>query len=303
MLTSWLSHHATAARTSISALCSTPIASMMTIFVIAATLSLPAIFFAMTTNIQKISLIWPQAGHITLYLKTPISSDKAAAFLTRVRAIPEVKKANLISAEQGLVDLQKQEGMQDILRYLPENPLPVVIEIDPIFDVSHTEKIQQLYSQLKAYPQVEQAKLDMQWVHRLEAMFDVTSVLVKSLLFVLGLAVLIIIGNTLALAIQARKEIIQVQVLIGAKDAYIIRPFLYLGISYGLVSAVIAVIFVAIFMSSLATAANQLFSLYHWQYALRGLSISEAFLFILLSALLGWVGARVAVQRQLRIIR
>ena len=106
MLTSWLSHHATAVKTSISTLCRTPIATIMTILVIAATLSLPAIFFAITTNIQKISLNWQQAGHITLYLKSPISSDKAAAFLARVQAIPEVEKASLISAEQGLADLQ-----------------------------------------------------------------------------------------------------------------------------------------------------------------------------------------------------
>ena len=303
MLTAWISHHVTAAQTSLTALRRTPMATITTIVVIAATLSLPAIFMAMTTNIQKMSQNWQHAGHITLYLKSPMSSDNVNAFLSRVRAVPEIGKARLISAEQGLAELQQQEGMQDILRYLPENPLPAVIEIDPIFQVSDTKKIQRLYSQLKAYPQVEQAKLDIQWAHRLGAIFDVTAVLAKGLMLILGLTVLLIIGNTLALAIRARKDVIQVQVLLGAKDAYVIRPFLYTGIWYGMAGAVVAIIFVMIFMFHLARAANQLFALYDWPFVLNGLSISEAFLFILLSTLLGWFGARVSVQRQLRSIR
>ena len=152
--------------------------------------------------------------------------------------------------------------MQDITRYLPENPLPAVIDVIPALEVNTPVKLEQLYSQLKTIPEVEQAKLDVQWVNRLHAILGFVATLTHGLMMLLAMAVVLIIGNTLRLAIHNHYEEIQVLKLIGATDSYIVRPFLYSGIWYGLAGAILAVLLVNIVMLSLTLAANQLAAIY-----------------------------------------
>ncbi len=294
--------HLQAALTSLNSLCRMPLATMMTVLVIAITLALPALFWVMTDNMKQLTMNWQRGGHISLYLKSSLSSEDGVAFLLRVRGAVGVGHATLKSAAEGLAELQQQEGMQDIMRYLPENPLPAVIEVVPALDVNTPEKLKQLYLQLKAYPQVEQAKLDMLWVNRLRAILGFTAKLADGLMILLALAVVLIIGNTLRLAIHNRYEEIQVLKLIGAKNSFIVRPFLYSGIWYGLAGAIFAVLLVNIFMLSLTVVANQLAAVYQMHYSLVGLSTRQISLLVLSAIILGWLGAYVSVKRQLAAI-
>jgi cell division transport system permease protein len=152
---------------------------------------------------------------------------------------------------------------------------------------------------LKDIPEVEQAKLDVQWVKRLNAILGFTATIAHGLMLLLAMAVLLIVGNTLRLAIQNRHEEIQVLKLIGATDPFIIRPFLYSGIWYGLAGAILAVVLVNLFLFSLAMAANQLASVYQMHYPIIGLSLVQGILLLIVAASLGWLGARLSVKRQL----
>ncbi len=297
-----LAYHVQAALASVNSLCRKPLATMMTVLVIAITLALPALFWVMTDNMEHLTINWQRGGHISLYLKSPLSSADELALLLRVRGTAGVEHATLKSPEEGLLELQQQEGMQDIMRFLPENPLPAVIEVIPSFDSNASDKLQQLYMQLKSLPQVDQAKLDMQWVNRLHAILGFTAKLTDGLMILLAFAVVLVIGNTLRLALHNRHEEIQVLKLVGAKDSFIVRPFLYSGIWYGLAGAIFAVLLVNIFMLSLTLVTNQLAAVYQMHYSLVGLSARQIVLLVLSAIFLGWLGACVSVKRQLAAI-
>lgn len=299
---SWLAYHMQAAVVSLRSLGRKPWATLMTVLVIAITLTLPALFWLFVDHAAQITTNWQRGGHISLYLKPTLSSVEQAALLVRVRGTAGVGAATLRSPEEGLVELQQQEGMQDVMRYLPENPLPAVIDVMPAFHVDAPGKLQQLYLLLKSYPQVEQAKLDMQWVSRLNAALDFVNKLAHGLMLLLALAVILIIGNTLRLAIHHRYEEIQVLKLVGAADAYIVRPFLYAGIWYGLAGALLAVLLVNLFMLSLTLAANQLAVAYQMHYPLIRFSLNHVLLLTLSAMVLGWLGAYLSVKRQLALI-
>ncbi len=295
-------HHVQAALTSFNLLCKKPLATTMTVLVIAITLALPALFWVMTDNVKQLTRMWQHDGHISLYLKSPMPSVDEVDLLLRVRGTAGVGRATLKTADEGLAELQQQEGMQDIMHYLPENPLPAVVEVTPAMGIDTQKKIEQLYLQLKALPQVEQAKIDMQWVNRFHAILGFTSTLAYGLVILLASAVVLIIGNTLRLAIHSRYEEIQILKLIGAKNSFIIRPFLYSGIWYGLVGAIFAVLLVNIFLLSLTLVANQLAAVYQMHYSLVGLSIRQMFCLLTVAILLGWLAARMSVNRQLAVI-
>lgn len=291
--------HFQAATTSLTVLCRKPLATSMTVVVIAITLALPALFLVFTANIEQLTTHWQRGGHVTLYLKSPSSPADEIQLLSRVRATTGVGQASLKTPAEGLAELQAQEGMHDVMRYLPENPLPAVIEVTPALSINTPLKLENLYHQLKAYPQVELAKFDMQWISRLHAILGVVAKIAQGLMVLLALAVVLIIGNTLRLAIHNRHEEIKVLKLVGATDPFIVRPFLYSGIWYGLAGAIVAVLLVNIFMLSLALVANQLAAVYQMHYTLLGLTMHQTALLVLSATTLGWLGARLSVKRQL----
>ncbi len=295
LLRTRLAFHVDASSSSFRFLKSKPLATLMTVVVIALTLTLPALFWIFTENFQQLSGDWQRGGHIALYLDSSIPADDLAV-LERVRATPDVAEASLRSPAEGLAELQQQDGMQDIMQYLPENPLPAVIDVIPAPNVNTVEKSDELYQQLKAYPHVEQARFDLQWVSRFYLLRDIASKIARGTMILLASAVVIIIGNILRMAIHNRYEETHVLTFIGAGNSYIIRPFLYLGIFYGVAGAVMAMAFVHIITLSLASLIDQLAQTYEMHYVFVGLSLEQALLLLLSAMTLGWIGARLSVS-------
>lgn len=293
-----LSHHLHAAVQSFNQLCRKPLASLMTVVVIAIALVLPTLFWAFTDNLQQLTHSW-QRGHLSLYLKAELTDAQQQATLEQVRAADGVGQVVFKSASEGLAELTKQEGMQDIMRYLPNNPLPAVIEVVPSVAIDTPAKLDALSSQLQAIAGVDQAKLDMNWLNRLHALLAFVSHTANALIVLLSLAVVLIIGNTLRLAIQNRQEEIQILKLIGATDPFIARPFLYSGMWYALAGAFLAVFLVNVFILSLGSAINQLALVYEMHYPLSLLSIKQVVLLVVFALLLGWLGSFVSIKRQL----
>ncbi|STX29834.1 cell division transport system permease protein [Legionella beliardensis] len=294
-----ISYHLQAATFSFSALYRTPLATMLTVIVIAITLTLPSLFWVITDNLKQLTANLQGSGHISLYLKTSLSSKEENDSLIQVRALDGVGHANLKTKAQGLAELEQQEGMREIMHSLAENPLPAVIEVVPAPTINDPLKINQLFERLKSLPQVEQAKLDMQWITRLHAILGFVGKIAHAIIILLALAVVLIIGNSLRLALHNRKGEVQLLKLIGATDAFILRPFLYTGIWYGMLGAIFAVFFINIFMLSVAIAVRELSSAYHMHYPLLGLSVRQAYLIVFAAIFLGWLGARLTIKRQL----
>jgi cell division transport system permease protein len=119
-----------------------------------------------------------------------------------------------------------------------------------------------------------------------------------SLLF--GIAVLVIIGNTIRLAIESRREQIIVVKLVGGTDAFVCRPFLYLGALLGLSGGLLAVIVVHTVVTSLSQPVQALVASYQGSFGLSGLGFLSTLSVLLLGAGLGWLGAWLAVRRHLK---
>jgi cell division transport system permease protein len=298
----WFAYHLQAANHSLNRLSQKPLETMMTVIVIAIALTLPALFWVFTDNLSELTNSWQRQGHISLYLKSPLSAAEEASALTQVKATEGVGEVHLKTAVEGLVELQRQEGMQDIMRYLPENPLPAMLEVLPSPSINNPSQIEALYARLKAFPQVDQAKLDLEWINRLHAGLGFVTQTTRALMVLLAFAMILIIANSLRLAVRNQQEEIQVLKLIGATDAYIARPFLYSGIWYGLAGAILAVLFVNLFMLNLSSAGQHLALVYQMHYPMSSLSVKQAYLIVFAATFLGWLGAKLSVNRQIAFI-
>ncbi len=290
--------HGQAAFSSFTSLCGRPFSTIVTVCVIAMALTLPALFWVFSDNLHQITQQVRKGNPISLYL---IDSTDATADKTRqqVEAMDGVRNVTLRTAEQGLQELQEQEGMQDIMRYLSKNPLPSLIEVIPENSMSNPDKIKILFEKLQALPTVDKAKLDMDWVTHLHAFLSFFKDTAQVLIALLAFAVILIVGNTLRIAVHNKYEEIQVLKLLGATNAFITRPYLYAGIWYGLLGALLAILFINIFLLSLALLIQQLAAVYHMHYPLLGLTISQAYSIFIAAMILGWVGAKFSIKKQL----
>jgi cell division transport system permease protein len=298
----FFAHQMQAALSSLNLLCLKPWATLMTMIVIAIALALPALFWVFTDNVSELTANWKRSGHLSLYLQPSLTPAEEKAALSQIRKTQGVGHVSLKSAQEGLTELIAQEGMEDIMHYLPENPLPAVIEVAPASAIDSPAKLDLLSRELRSIPKVSDVKVDMEWVGRLHTLLGFATKLSNALLVLLALAVVLIIGNTLRLTIQNRQEEIQILKLIGATDPFILRPFLYSGVWYGLFGAVLAVFLVNIFILSLGMVVNQLAVVYQMHYPATGLSIRQILILLLFASILGWLGACLSVKRELAAI-
>jgi len=210
----------------------------------------------------------------------------------------ELSAVELISKDQGLLEFRRTTGLDDVLKYLSDNPLPTVIVVLPRDSAATTLPL--LRERLSALPEVEEAVLDMAWVQRLSALVSLSERGVLVFGTLLALAVLMVVGNTIRLLIENRRDEIVVAKLVGATDAWVRRPFLYTGAWFGLLGGLIAWVLVQISLLLLSQPVDQLAKLYDSQFEVTGLGFVGSLLMILVSILLGLLGAWLAVGRHLK---
>lgn len=201
-----LAYHLQAAIQSLNSLCRKPLATIMIAGVIAIALALPTLFWVFSDNLSQLTSSWKRGGHISLYLDVNATEAEQQLVLEKVRATQGVGQASLKSPAEGLTELSHQEGMQDIMQYLPENPLPAVINVVPALFINSPAKLDLLSRQLQNIKQIDSAKVDMEWISRLHALLGFATKCAHALLALLALAVVVIVGTTLRLAIHSRQE-------------------------------------------------------------------------------------------------
>jgi cell division transport system permease protein len=295
----YLLRHVQVLIASLGQLSRTPFSSLMTAAVIGIALALPTGLQVLLDNAQQLSGGWQGATQISLFLKNSTTDFQARKLINRLRKVPEIQEVHYISRQQALKEFKTLSGFGDALKALQENPLPAVVVIQPATQ-QQAAGAEQLLEKLKRYPEVDIAQLDMQWVKRLYALMEIVRQGTVILAALLALAVLLVVGNTIRLAIQNRRDEIVVIKLIGGTDAFIRRPFLYSGVWYGLFGGLIAVLLITVALLVISGPVEQLTGLYQSQFELSYLGFVSILNLLVASTLLGLMGSWLAVGRHLR---
>ena len=278
----------------------TPASSLMTIAVIGIALALPSGLHLLLKNIQDVSASWDSASQVSLFLKKDLSDSSVKALANQLRDMREIEEVIEINPQRALQEFRQISDFGDALNTLQENPFPTVLIVEPASSHSAPAAVEALLLRLTTMSGIELAQLDMEWLRRWYALMDIVKRAVLVLAILLSLAVLLIIGNTIRLAIQSRREEIEVQKLIGATDAFIRRPFIYSGIWHGLIGAFIAFVLVNAAVWLLDGSVRQLSRLYGSDFSLHSMSFAVTVLLLLMGIALGYLGARLSVGHHLR---
>lgn len=277
----------------------TPAATVMTILVIGIALAMPAGLYVLLKNVDAVSSQWDDASQISLFLQHSTPDARGQQLAEQLLTWPDINAVSYQSSKQSLEEFRKLSGLDELLDTLPKNPLPPVIIIQPMASQHEAEALSSLLERLQNMQEVELAQLDMEWLQRLRTLNETGERGISILAILLSLSVLLVIGNTIRLAILSRQTEIRVIKLVGGTNAFVRRPFLYTGFWYGLLGGAIAWLTLLITLLTINGPVNRLASLYDSQFALQWLSGQMFIALPLFGTLLGVLGAWLAVGRHL----
>ncbi len=294
----WIQHHRLSAADSLQRVLENPGSSLLTWLVIGIALALPVGLNVALDNVSQVSASWDSPAQISLFLQDGVSVDKARQLEVELGARKDIGETRFISREQALEEFRTLSGFADVLASLEENPLPDLILVTPVATLDGPA-VSALHAELQGNSNVAEAVLDMEWLQRLNSLMDLGRRLVLAVGGMLGIGVLLILGNTIRLAIESRRDEIVIVKLVGGSNSFSRRPFLYTGLWYGVGGGVLAAFLVSAALWFLEEPIGELALLYESAFALRGLGVMGALNLVILGGLLGLAGAWLAVSRHL----
>lgn len=300
VLGSWVVRHLQSFFFSLGLMARAPFATLLTSAVLGIALALPGGLYLLLDNVNRVTGHLDTGGRISVFLKTSESDASAETLAESLRDWKEIERVSVITRAEALAEYRSMSGFAEVLDTFDDtNPLPAVLTVEPTPGVQIPTSMETLAAKISKLPQVEFARFDLQWLKRLDAIVEIVLRGVYLLAALLALGVVLIIGNTIRLGIENRREEIEIASLFGATRAFIRRPFLYGGLLYGLFGAVIAWGILALGFALLKPAVGRLVSLYGSGFELAGLSQTGVLALAASGAGLGLLGAWLAVGRHL----
>ena len=294
----WIQHHRLSAADSLMRVLDSPGSSVLTWLVIGIALALPVGLNVALDNVSQVSAGWDSPAQISLFLQGEVSPDRLRELEAEMGARQDVSKTRVISRDEALDEFRTLSGFADILASLQENPLPDLILVTPDAALDGPA-VSALRVELQGNSDVAEAVLDMEWLQRLNSLMALSRRLVVAIGCMLVVGVMLILGNTIRLAIEGRRDEIVIVKLVGGSNGFVRRPFLYTGLWYGVGGGVLAALLVSAALWSLEKPISDLAMLYESAFQLSGLGVMGSLNLVILGGLLGLAGAWLAVSRHL----
>jgi cell division transport system permease protein len=301
-LKSWLSRHAQTLIGSLGRIVHQPTGALLTMAVIGVALALPLFLTVFLDNSRAATANLNQGFDISVYLKKQAARSRAPALAELWRRRSDVASVRVIPADAALVEFRQRSGFGAALDALTDNPLPDTLVVTPALSASTPSGVAALEQVFTASDDVDTVQVDSAWVNRLTTWLDILRRIVWLAAALLGLAVVLVVGNTIRLDILNRRSEIEVMKLVGATDGFARRPFLYSGVWYGLGGGGIAVSIVAIAIGLLTQPVNTLAGLYGSDFRLHGMTLTAALGVLGVAVTLSWLGSWLAASRHIRAI-
>lgn len=277
-----------------------PLATLLTVMVIAISLTLPSVYYLVYKNVSEAAAQWYPTPQLTVYLDKALDDDAAEQVMTVLKGEEGVDKVNYLSREEALGEFRNWSGFGGALDMLEENPLPAVAIITPKMNFESSETLNTLRDRVAAVKGVDEVRMDDSWFARLAALTGLVGQVAAMIGILMIVAVFLVIGNSVRLSIFSRRDTINVMKLIGATDGFILRPFLNGGALLGFSGAILSLILSQAMVWQLGSAVAKVASVFGTTFVLHGLGWDECLLLVLVSAMIGWIAAWLATVQHLR---
>lgn len=299
-MNSWLTRHLQAFLFAVGRLVRAPFATVLTVLVIGIALALPASFTLMVSAVRTAGGDFANAVDITVYFRQGTDLGKVRQLADSVNSRGGIDRLQVIPADEALQTLRNDAQLGAAIAALGDNPLPHAIDLRPAAAAANPADVEALRQYLAAWPEVELVQIDSDWVQRLDAILDLLRRLVVGVAALLAVGVVAVVGNTIRLEILHRREEIEITKMVGGSNAFVRRPFLYTGLLYGMLGALVATLAVWAGYRLLAEPVSRLAEFYGGQFAMPSFGLAQVALLLGAGALLGLAGAFLTAAHHIR---
>ncbi len=295
----WLRQHRYALKVAMRRLLAQPFSTLSNVLVISLALAIPILAASVLVSVQPLAREIPVTPELTIFLKRNTPADAAARLAETLRqAQPEtIKEARVVTRAHALDKLKSNPAWSDALAVLPDNPLPDAIVVTLSDTQAFSGQASELANEWRKLNTVDAVQLDSDWVRRLEAILHFARIGLALLAGGVALVVLATVFNTVRMQALTQREEIGVARLVGATEAFVRRPFLYLGALSGVIASGLAIVLAALALYPLNAALGRLASSYGAQFALHLPDALSLLLSTIVIAILAALSARWSVTR------
>ncbi|WP_163935405.1 permease-like cell division protein FtsX [Paraferrimonas sp. SM1919] len=295
-----IGQHWATAKLTFAELIQSPMASVMTILVLAISLTLPGVLFVITDNAKLVTSNWKSEQQLTVYFKPDLSSKAIDKLITEFKVHRKIAAVTYISPEQGLLDFQQSSTLGKVLQGLDSNPLPAVAIVEPVASLKSHKSLLALQKEISRISGVDFVKLDVEWLKKIESLVLLLEQLAMIIASLLLIAAWLVIANTMRLAIVNRRSEIEVMKLVGATDSFIRRPFIYRGCWLGMLSGFFAWLLINWLTQIIQDKLDPMLALYHNDYTLKALDLADLGYLLGITLTLSWLASTNSVSRHIK---
>jgi len=274
--------------------------SVLAVATIAIALGILGTFLYLSSNVNDVVIRWSREVQLSVYLGDDVDATQVETLLERLRREPRVESATYVSKDEALARFRTYfEDLSDLPEKLGDNPLPASVEVRLVEGKHEPAEIEKLAADFAGLEGVEDVEYDTGWVERLDSLVQLVSGAGFLLGGILLLAATATTSNVIRLALFSRQDEIEILRLVGATRRYIQGPFLVEGILQGFAGGLLAIAALAASHLTIRAAADV--NLFVRLATARFLDPAPALAVVVAGAVMGFVGAYLAVRKYLKI--
>lgn len=294
----WLSQHAQAFRAALRKLAAQSVSSLLNVLVIGVALALPAAGYVLLANLQGVAARFSLEPQLSIFLDGTARPADRESLEKALKADRRIADVRFVSKEAALAELNKTEGIAEVVAALNRNPLPDALVAR--LRENRPQELDALAAELRKRPSVDHVQADSGWARRLAALIDIGRMAIAFAGALLATGMIAVTFNTIRLQVLTQRAEIEVAKLLGASDSFIRRPFYYLGALQGLAGGGVGLAILAGGLFLLNRGVRALSDSYGSGFELTFLASGDAFAVAGFAGLLGWLGAYLSVSIYLR---
>lgn len=276
-------------------LVASPLPSAIAVATIGIALVLVGAFALVVGNMEGVLERFASELHVTAYLDPALSDEDQRALAHSAELIEGVASVSLVTREQALERFRATMRGGELLEGLEDNPLPASLELELAESARTGEGVAVVAAALDGLPGVDELAQGQDWIEG----YARAAALARSAATLLGAvlvgAALLIVANTIRLAVYAREDEIEILSLVGAGRTFVRAPFVIEGAVQGAIGGALALALLAIAFESFLPRLEFGLALFLGDRAPQFFAGNEAILLVVAGALVGALGSAVAL--------
>lgn len=296
----WLHHHKECAQNSLFRLLKNPLASLITIAMIAIAFIIPVVIYLLFISADNVVTQSQANKQITLFLLSDTSFEAAGKLSERLEKRADLYNIQLTSKTDALESFKQQSELGSVIDNLSSNPLPHIITANINDQYDDVDSLHALKNELETIGQIDQVELDLLWIQKLESILALFFKVLWITCVLLSTAVALIITNVIRWEVSSRSSELEIMRLLGGTDSYVRRPFLYSGLWLGFIGAAFAIVVLQICTLILKSSFLHIQDLFAGTFQIASLNFAQTILLLVLGSVFGLAGAWIAATRHLK---